>query len=62
MTESRQASLKDPKGRASGLARSPTGKFIEASEIATAALYVAIPSSASTTGQMLVVDGGMTVI
>jgi NAD(P)-dependent dehydrogenase (short-subunit alcohol dehydrogenase family) len=62
MTESRQASLKDPKARASVLARIPTGKFIEASEIATAALYFASPSSASTTGQMLVVDGGMTVI
>jgi NAD(P)-dependent dehydrogenase (short-subunit alcohol dehydrogenase family) len=62
MTESRMESLKDPKNRASMLSRIPTGRFVEASEIATATLYFANPDNASVTGQMIVVDGGLTVV
>jgi NAD(P)-dependent dehydrogenase (short-subunit alcohol dehydrogenase family) len=62
MTESRIALLNDPEARANVLARIPTGRFVEASEIAAAVLYFAGPNSASTTGQMLVVDGGLTVV
>ena len=62
MTESRIALLNDPKARANVLARIPIGWFVEASKIAAAVLYFAGPNSASTTGQMLVVDGGLTVV
>ena len=55
-------SLKDPKNRASMLSRNPTGRFVEASESATATLYFANPDNASVTGQMIVVDGGLTVV
>jgi NAD(P)-dependent dehydrogenase (short-subunit alcohol dehydrogenase family) len=62
MTESRMESLKDPKNRASMLSRIPTGQFVEASEIAAATLYFANPANASVTGQMIVVDGGLTAV
>ncbi|MBT3904379.1 MAG: SDR family oxidoreductase [Rhodospirillaceae bacterium] len=62
MTESRMESLSDPKNRASMLGRIPTGRFVEASEIAAATLYFADPDNASVTGQMLVIDGGLTAV
>ena len=62
LTESRAASLSDPKNRASMLSRIPTGRFVESSEIAAAVVYFANPDNASVTGQMLVVDGGLTAV
>jgi NAD(P)-dependent dehydrogenase (short-subunit alcohol dehydrogenase family) len=44
------------------LARIPTGRFVTAEEVAAAVLYLASPQAASITGQVLVVDGGLTVV
>ena len=41
------------------LARTPAGRFAEASEIAGAAVYLASPASSFVTGSVLVVDGGL---
>lgn len=46
----------DLKGRA--LSRIPMGRFAAATEIASAALYLASDDSAYTTGELLHVDGG----
>jgi NAD(P)-dependent dehydrogenase (short-subunit alcohol dehydrogenase family) len=62
MTESRMALLSDPEASAKMLSRIPTGRFIEAAEIAAAVMYFAGADTASVTGQMLVVDGGLTVV
>ena len=62
MTESRMASLSDPEASAKMLSRIPTGRFVEAAEIAVAVMYFAGADTASVTGQMLVVDGGLTVV
>lgn len=40
-------------------ARQPTGRLVTADEVARAVLYLASPSSGSTTGTALAVDGGM---
>jgi 2-keto-3-deoxy-L-fuconate dehydrogenase len=40
-------------------ARQPMGRLIRAAEVAEAIAYLASPQSASTTGTILVVDGGM---
>ncbi|MDH4144053.1 MAG: SDR family oxidoreductase [Acidimicrobiia bacterium] len=51
--------LRDPDtARAASLARHPMGRFGEADEIASAALYLASDESSFTTGTVLVVDGG----
>lgn len=42
------------------LARVPTGRLVQASEIAEAVAYLASPAAASVTGQELVIDGGLT--
>ncbi len=39
--------------------RQPMGRLVTADEIAAAILYLASPSSGSTTGTLLPVDGGM---
>ena len=40
-------------------ARQPMGRLVTAPEVATAIAYLAGPSSGSTTGTLLAVDGGM---
>ena len=45
--------------RAALRARQPTGRLVTAHEVAAAIAYLAGPSSASTTGAVLAVDGGM---
>ena len=40
-------------------ARQPMGRLVSAAEVAAAIAYLAGPSSASTTGTILAVDGGM---
>jgi NAD(P)-dependent dehydrogenase (short-subunit alcohol dehydrogenase family) len=51
----------DPEAAARGLrARQPMGRLVTADEVAHAIVYLASPASASTTGTLLAVDGGMT--
>lgn len=50
----------DPEAAAAGLrARQPMGRLVSAAEVAHAIAYLASPLSASTTGTVLAVDGGM---
>ena len=50
----------DPDAAASALrARQPMGRLVTAAEVANAIAYLASPSSSSTTGTLLAVDGGM---
>jgi 2-keto-3-deoxy-L-fuconate dehydrogenase len=50
----------DPEAAAAALrARQPMGRLITADEVANAIVYLASPSSSSTTGTLLAVDGGM---
>ena len=50
----------DPEAAASELrARQPIGRLLTAQEVAHAIAYLASPLSASTTGTLLTVDGGM---
>lgn len=60
MTPSRMAMLADPAQRDSMLARIPARRFPLAAEIAAAVAYLGGPESASVTGQILAVDGGLT--
>jgi NAD(P)-dependent dehydrogenase (short-subunit alcohol dehydrogenase family) len=46
--------------RAALEARQPHGRLVSASEVAAAICYLADPTSGSTTGTWLTVDGGMT--
>jgi 2-keto-3-deoxy-L-fuconate dehydrogenase len=51
----------DPDAAAAALrARQPMGRLVTAAEVAHAIAYLASPWSASTTGTLLAVDGGMT--
>jgi NAD(P)-dependent dehydrogenase (short-subunit alcohol dehydrogenase family) len=53
-------SADDPAGERAALeARQPTGRLVTAEEVAHAICYLASPRSASTTGTVLAVDGGM---
>ncbi len=53
-------SADDPVAERAALeARQPHGRLVAASEVASAVLYLASPSSGSTTGAALAVDGGM---
>ncbi|MFD5087474.1 SDR family oxidoreductase, partial [Kitasatospora sp. NPDC058406] len=50
----------DPQAlRAALNARQPTGRLVAAGEVAAAIAYLAGPESASVTGTVLAVDGGM---
>ena len=53
----------DPDAAAEALrARQPIGRLVEADEVAHSIAYLASPLSASTTGTLLGVDGGMSAI
>jgi NAD(P)-dependent dehydrogenase (short-subunit alcohol dehydrogenase family) len=62
LTPSRQQILSDPEARARMLARIPLGRFPTAEEVAEAVCYLASDAAASITGQVLVLDGGVTAI
>jgi NAD(P)-dependent dehydrogenase (short-subunit alcohol dehydrogenase family) len=62
LTPSRQKILSDPEVRARMLARIPLGRFPTAEEIADAVCYLASDAAASITGQILVLDGGLTAV
>jgi len=54
------AAADDPAAERSALeARQPHGRLVRPEEVATAVAYLASPSSGSTTGTSLAVDGGM---
>lgn len=54
------ATADDPDGAAAALrTRQPLGRLVHADEVARAIAYLASPSSGSTTGTVLTVDGGM---
>lgn len=54
------ADAEDPKAEKAALeARQPTGRLVDADEVAEAIAYLAGPRSASVTGVALAVDGGM---
>ncbi|MGI5215548.1 SDR family NAD(P)-dependent oxidoreductase [Plantactinospora sp. CA-290183] len=54
------AAAADPDAELAALrARQPTGRLVSAEEVATAIVHLASPVSASTTGAVLAVDGGM---
>ena len=54
------AAADDPAKTAEALrARQPIGRLVSADEVAHAICYLASPLSGSTTGSLLVVDGGM---
>jgi len=58
---SRAARTGDPNYMAAMLARIPLKRLATAEEVAAAVCYLAGPQAASITGQVLVVDGGLTV-
>ena len=62
LTPSREKMLGDPEARAHMLARIPLGRFPTAEEIADAVCYLASDAATSITGQILVLDGGLTAI
>ena len=60
LTPSREKLLSEPEARARMLARIPLGRFPTMDEIAAAVCYLASNAAASITGQILVLDGGLT--
>jgi NAD(P)-dependent dehydrogenase (short-subunit alcohol dehydrogenase family) len=60
LTPSREKMLSDPDARARMLARIPLGRFPSADEVAEAVCYLASDAARSITGQVLVLDGGLT--
>jgi 2-deoxy-D-gluconate 3-dehydrogenase len=60
LTPSREKLLNDPEARARMLARIPLGRFPSMDEVAAAVCYLASDAAASITGQILVLDGGLT--
>jgi NAD(P)-dependent dehydrogenase (short-subunit alcohol dehydrogenase family) len=59
-TRSRAATLADPEFRQAILSRVPLHRFGTAEEVAGAVRYLVSPAAAYTTGQTLLVDGGLT--
>src|SRR5437763_2839498 len=59
---SRAGTGADPKYMEAMLKRIPLSRFCTAEEVAAAVAYLAGPSAASITGQVLVLDGGLTAI
>jgi 2-deoxy-D-gluconate 3-dehydrogenase len=60
LTPSREKMLSDPDARARMLARIPLGRFPTAEEVADAVCYLGSDAARSITGQVLVLDGGLT--
>ena len=60
LTPSREKLLADPVVRAQMLARIPLGRFPTAEEIGAAVCYLASDAARSITGQILLLDGGLT--
>jgi NAD(P)-dependent dehydrogenase (short-subunit alcohol dehydrogenase family) len=60
LTPSREKMLSDPEARARMLVRIPLGRFPTADEVAAAVCYLASDAARSITGQVLVLDGGLT--
>ena len=60
LTPSREGMLSDPQARARMLARIPNGRFVTPEEVAAAVVFLASAEAAAITGQVLVVDGGLT--
>jgi NAD(P)-dependent dehydrogenase (short-subunit alcohol dehydrogenase family) len=58
---SRAARTTDPGYMEAMLTRIPLGRLATADEVAAAVCYLASPQAASITGQVLVLDGGLTV-
>jgi len=59
-TETPMTASTDPAASAQMLARSPIGRRLEPSEVATPVVFLASPASSAITGQHLLVDGGWT--
>lgn len=60
LTESRRPMLQDPDRHAAMLNRIPLKRFGQAEEMAGAIRYLASPQASYITGQVLLVDGGLT--
>jgi NAD(P)-dependent dehydrogenase (short-subunit alcohol dehydrogenase family) len=60
LTETRRPMLQDPERHARMLSRIPLGRFGEAKEMAAAIRYLASPQASYITGQILLLDGGLT--
>jgi len=55
-------SYEDPNVYEKTLARIPLGRWVMPQEVGDAVLFLASPMAASITGQMLLVDGGQTLM
>jgi NAD(P)-dependent dehydrogenase (short-subunit alcohol dehydrogenase family) len=62
LTPSREKMLSNPEARARMLVRIPLGRFPTADEVAAAVCYLASDAARSITGQVLVLDGGLTAV
>lgn len=60
LTETRRPMLQDPERHARMLSRIPLGRFGEPDEMAAAIRYLASPQASYITGQILLLDGGLT--
>jgi 2-dehydro-3-deoxy-D-gluconate 5-dehydrogenase len=59
-TDTPMTASADPAASAQMLVRSPIGRRLEPSEVATSVVFLASPASGAITGQHLLVDGGWT--